>query len=257
MINTDEIVYASWCLSDNFGDKLTPYLVEKISGKKCIWSPPESDILKYVVTGSILNWEMKNAVSWGAGIANKDDRLGVEKVVMTRGEISRYIAILGGIENDMVVGDPALLLPRYYTPKVEKKYKLGIFIHYIDTDVITYNLLSQLPEDVVLIYALGEIEQTIDLICSCERIISNSLHGLIVADAYRIPSRWVKFSDRILGDGTKYMDYYSSIGYDIGTKVVDLRSSISVDALLAVECDLKPMKIDLDKMINCCPFITK
>jgi len=64
-----EVIYASWCLSDNFGDKLTPYLVEKISGKKCIWSPPDSDILKYVVTGSILNWEIKNAIAWGAGIA--------------------------------------------------------------------------------------------------------------------------------------------------------------------------------------------
>lgn len=256
MTNKDDIIYASWCLSDNFGDKLAPYLVEKISGKKCVWSPPESDILKYVLTGSILNWEMKNAISWGAGVANKDDKLGIEKVVMTRGQISKYISILGGIQNDIVVGDPALLLPRYYTPKVSKKYRLGIFVHYIDTDVVSYNLLSQLPDDVVLIYALGEIEQIIDLVCSCENIISNSLHGLIVADAYRVPSRWVKFSDRILGDGTKYMDYYSSIGYNIATKVVDLRNII-LEEMLAVKCDLKPMNINLDKMIECCPFIQK
>lgn len=254
MINTDEVIYASWCLSDNFGDKLTPYLVEKISGKKCVWSPPESDILKYVVAGSILNWEIKNAVAWGPGLASRMDHVCIENVVMTRGYISKYVAILKGIQNDIVVGDPALLLPKYYNPKVKKKYKLGIFCHYIDTDVISYNLLSQLPEDTVMIYALGGIEETIDLVCQCERVISNSLHGLILADAYRIPSKWVKFSDRILGDGTKYMDYYSSIGYDIGTKVLDLRA-INLDEILNVECDLKPLNIDLNKMIECCPFL--
>jgi hypothetical protein len=244
-------------LSDNFGDKLTPYLIEKISGKKCVWSPNESDIEKYVVTGSILNWEIKNAIAWGAGLASKDDNIGIKNIVMVRGEITKYRAILSGTENEIAVGDPALLLPRYYNPKVEKKYTLGIFPHYIDTDVITYNLLSQLPDDVVLIYALDDIEKTIDLICSCERVISSSLHGLIVSDAYGIPSKWVKFSDRILGDGTKYMDYYSSIGYDIGTKCVDLRSDITIDAMLSVECDLKELWIDLDKMIECCPFLPK
>jgi pyruvyltransferase len=257
MLNTDEIMYAHWCLSDNFGDKLTPYIVEKVSGKKCVWSPKESDIEKYVVTGSILNWEIENAIAWGAGIASKDDNIAIKNIVMVRGEISKYRAILSGIENEIAVGDPALLLPRYYTTKIKKKYKLGIFPHYIDTDVVAYNLLSQLPDDVVLIYALDDIEKTIDLICSCERVISSSLHGLIVADAYRIPSKWVKFSDRILGDGTKYMDYYSSIGYDIGTKPTDLRSDITIDAMLSVECDLKKLKINLNKMIECCPFLPK
>lgn len=257
MTNKDEIIYASWCLSDNFGDKLTPYLIEKISGKKCIWSPPESDILKYVVTGSILNWEIKNSVAWGVGLASRDDHVKSEKVIMVRGEISKYIALVEGIQGDIVVGDPALLLPKYYKPKIEKKYKLGIFPHYIDTDVISYNLLNRMPEDVALIYALDDIEKTIDLICSCEKVISSSLHGLIVADAYRVPSKWVKFTDRILGDGTKYMDYYSSIGYDIGTKPVDLRDSISIDKMVNVECDLKELKIDMDKMIECCPFLPK
>lgn len=245
-------IYAYWCLSDNFGDKLTPYLIEKMTSNKCIWSPPNSDILKYAVTGSILNWDMVNSVTWGTGIANKDDTIGTGKIVMVRGEISKYRAILSGAEN-IEVGDPALLLPRYYKPKKTKKYKLGIFAHYIDTDIIAYNI--KLPEDVVLIYALDDIEKIIDTICSCERVISSSLHGLIVADAYGIPTKWVKFSDRILGDGTKFMDYYSSIGHDIGTKCIDLRQAITLGGMLAVECDLKEMKIDLDKMINCCPFI--
>ncbi len=253
MLANDKIIYASWCLSDNFGDKLTPYLIEKISGKKCVWSPPDSDILKYVVTGSILNWDMKNAIAWGAGIASRDDKAGIEKVVMVRGLISKYAAILRGVENEITVGDPALLLPNFYLPKTGKKYRLGIFPHYVDTDVVSYNLLSRFPEDVVLINPLAGIEEIIDLMCNCGNIVSSSLHGLIVADAYSIPSRWVKFSDRILGDGTKFMDYYSSIGYDIATRPVDLRNDLS--AVFSVECDLKQLKIDIGKMMDCCPFI--
>lgn len=252
----DEIIYANWCLSDNFGDKLTPYLVEKISGKKCVYSPHESDLPKYAVAGSILNWEIKNCTAWGVGLASRDDHPKIETIKMVRGEISKYISIVEGNNSDIVVGDPALLLPRYYTPKVEKKYKLGIFPHYIDADILTCNLLNVCPDDVIIIYALDDIEKTIDAIFSCERVISSSLHGLIVADAYRIPSRWVKFSDRILGDGTKYMDYYSSIGYDIGTKPIDLRGEIAIEKMLSVQCDVKELKINFDKMIECCPFKT-
>ncbi|MFQ8823549.1 MAG: polysaccharide pyruvyl transferase family protein [[Ruminococcus] lactaris] len=32
----------------------------------------------------------------------------------------------------------------------------------------------------------------IDLICSCKMVLSESLHGLIVAESYSIPSVWVE-----------------------------------------------------------------
>jgi hypothetical protein len=48
---------------------------------------------------------------------------------------------------------------------------------------------------------------------SCRRIISSSLHGIIFAHAFDIPAAWVKISPRVIGDGFKFFDYYSSIGF--------------------------------------------
>ena len=51
----------------------------------------------------------------------------------------------------------------------------------------------------------------IDQICSCERILSSSLHGLIVSDAYQIPSCWIELTGKISGGYFKYYDYASSV----------------------------------------------
>jgi len=47
-------------------------------------------------------------------------------------------------------------------------------------------------------------------ILSCDFIISESLHGLIIAEAYRIPNIWVTFGD--IDQDFKYEDFFRSIG---------------------------------------------
>src|SRR5699024_7687362 len=54
------------------------------------------------------------------------------------------------------------------------------------------------------------IEEVVKQICSCEYILSTSLHGLIVAHAYSIPALWLK-KGYIDTDGFKFKDYFSSV----------------------------------------------
>jgi len=51
-----------------------------------------------------------------------------------------------------------------------------------------------------------------ELISACDVIVSSSLHGLIVADAYVVPSRWVAPENSIKGDGFKFRDYEAQRG---------------------------------------------
>lgn len=248
------MIYATWCLSDNFGDKLTPYIIEKLSKQKAIWCPLESTTEKFMVVGSILNWLSPNTTAWGVGIANLNDRVPMKKVIAVRGQLSGIVTRLSNIEFKSIYGDPALLLPRMYEPKTEKKYKYGIVPHYADVEIVLRNLI---PSDVLIINPFDDIEKFIENINQCEKIFSSSLHGLIVADAYGIPSQWSEFSyDRIGGDRTKYVDYYMSLGYDPIINPLDLREGIDFKKLYKTEVNLKELNIDLDKLYTSCPFLS-
>lgn len=248
------MIFSTWCLSDNFGDRLTPYIIEKLSKQTPVWCPLESETEKFMVVGSILNWDSPNTTAWGVGIANLNDRVPKKKVIAVRGQLSGIVTRLSNIEFKSIYGDPALLLPRIYEPKAAKKYKIGIAPHYVDVEVV---LKNPIPADVLVLNPFDEVEKFIEQINSCEKIFSSSLHGLIVSDAYRIPSQWTEFSyDRIGGDRTKYIDYYMSLGYDPIINPLDLRKEIDFKKLRQMEVALKELNVDLDKLYNSCPFLS-
>ena len=60
-------------------------------------------------------------------------------------------------------------------------------------------------------------------IAQCRCVLSSSLHGLIAADSFHIPNLHIVFSDRPLGDGYKFDDYYSAYGVQHSPR--DLRVS--------------------------------
>lgn len=252
----ENIIYAYWCLSPNFGDALTPYILNKMTGKEVAFSPTYSDVPKYMLTGSILNHECTNAIVWGAGIANDSDNITIRNVVATRGFNSLFKAKLNGVDiSKTLVGDPCLIMPMLYKPAVEKKYRVGILPHYVDAEVVTYGY--ELAEDVLLINVLDPVEKVIDDICSCEKVVSSSLHGLIACDAYKIPNKWVTFSvGRILGDGFKYYDYYSTTRNKLSTMApTDFKQVY--DNNYNVPFRVNMTKLDLQKFYDSAPFLQK
>ena len=59
-----------------------------------------------------------------------------------------------------------------------------------------------------------EVYNIINQIKECEIIISSSLHGLILADAYEKPSLRFNYSNKLVGGDFKFEDYYSGVGLD-------------------------------------------
>jgi pyruvyltransferase len=184
----------------NFGDELTGLLLENIFPKQNHkWVEPEdADI---VAVGSVLNTirgRLKPGTAiWGSGGGYWPEDVEGLEVLAVRGGLTRDLCEL---PPDTPLGDPALLLPLYIEPAA-KQYRLGLVRHMGDHrphDTVGHDL-----EISCLQHPLDVIKQ----ITSCERIVSSSLHGWIVAYAYGIPCVPVP-----LDDGNKFMDFMTSLG---------------------------------------------
>jgi len=207
-----EPIKASWCLSDNFGDKLTPWLIKKITGRYPLYLEPGiQDDPKLLGAGSILNWNWaKNPklIVWGSGIAAQTDSIEMSDFRLVRGPIcSERIKQLYKI--DIPFGDPGLLLSRFINKNVTQTDEIGIIPHYADQLIIWKRIASK-PK-LRFINILNDIEDVVSSVRSCKFIFSSSLHGLILADCYHIPNYWIKVSNNLLGDDTKFRDYFLSV----------------------------------------------
>ena len=251
--------------AENYGDLLGYYLANKVSDKKIVFAwPKKRNLLNfyrpiYLTVGSIIHNADKNCIIWGSGFINKNMTIAPAKICSVRGPVTRNLLTKQGHRVPKSFGDPALLLPKYYNPKVEKKYKLGIIPHYTDyKDLIK---IFNNNENIKVINLMSDdIEKTTYEILECEKTISSSLHGLIVSHAYHIPSLWTKFSDKPFGDDMKYDDYFLSVNlepYKIEINLnkfnfIELESLFEEYPCLLDKDVLKEIQNDL---LLSCPFI--
>lgn len=89
-------------------------------------------------------------------------------------------------------------------------------------------------QGVRFIDVLDEPAKVIDAIACCEVVISTSLHGIIVAEAYGVPAVWAIAGDRVLGGEFKFRDYYE--GTNRAGKPVDWRRRASVAVAVRAAC---------------------
>jgi hypothetical protein len=209
-----------WCNQPsnpyNFGDGLNPVILNHY-GYKTVFTPRNRPEVIFI--GSIATWAIKDTVVIGSGIMSKKAILNPEaKWVWVRGPRTRKQVIESGGQCPEVYGDPALLLPRIYHPtNVEKKRKIGLMPHYVDYD----QAKKDYPEYFIINLLDHNPFNIINQMLECEKIISSSLHGIIAAHAYGIPAAWIKLSDNLRGDGTKFHDHYESIGLDGHCSTID------------------------------------
>lgn len=210
---------------ENFGDFLTPYIVEKLTGKKPILFSTKSKFSFFfkhsLMIGSIISRSQKKTLVWGSGIIKKDEIINGGKFLAVRGpKTAQRIKDLGLVTTE-IYGDPALLLPILYNPKRDKKYAIGIIPHFFHYEELA-SIYAKNDKTVLFINLLtNNVEDVINQILSCEKIISTSLHGLIVAHAYQIPAVWWKYG-KLNGDDIKFHDYLESLDLKINSNFVGL-----------------------------------
>lgn len=194
-----------WTGTPNFGDALTPLLLQRISGKTAEWSTILfADI---VVVGSVLHQIPEGwwGIVAGAGklFETTEPKLQHADVRLLRGPLSA-----AGIKGDFALGDPGLLASEIVTAE-PGKYDLGVVPHWSDNELAS-RFKKWNPR---VISPRQDPETVVREIGSCKKIVSSSLHGLIVADSFGIPRRAEMFHRaQYEGLDFKFNDYGASIG---------------------------------------------
>jgi pyruvyltransferase len=175
------------------------------------------------------------AVIWGSGVSIRGGLLAKNvprtryDVRAIRGPISAGHLRDFGIPVPEVYGDPVWLLPSIFQEKVEKRWELGVIPHIQDID--GFGPLARPPADSVR-YRIDPAEsasvtiintwhdptwegicQTLRAILSCKRIVSQSFHGVVIAEAFGIP----------------VLNYRQMPGVDNGALIVSLEEECSTD----------------------------
>jgi pyruvyltransferase len=198
----------------NFGDALSAIVVAHMCGREVVHRGPGMADL-YAV-GSLLQiarrkFSDKKTYSktpwiWGSGLlhAVPQDFLGNVHIALLRGPIT---ASLLGIKTDQF-GDPGLLISEIVAASA-KTHRTGLVPHHsqvADPEIVA---LAQSSDDFLLIDPMQDAASVCQQISACDQIYASSLHGLITADSYGVPSTWVSPGDQA---HLKYYDYAASIG---------------------------------------------
>lgn len=251
----------------NWGDDLNVFLFPLISKRKIIYVPFSKllffpKVERYLLIGSIIeDFNLDNAIIYGTGaISEFSDIKGVpSRVLSVRGPLTRDVLLKKGCFCPKTYGDPALLCPLVYNPKKEKRNCIGVIPHYKTGECDWINALKK--EHYVVEIDMSNYEKwtdIIDLVVSCNIIISESLHGIIISEAYKIPSVWVEFipHDYPWEWEFKYLDFYKSIGKE-DEVCYKVYNGLSHDDIIAKAERWKEGRIDYKSMLQSFPFEIK
>ena len=146
---------------------------------------------------------------WGAGTLFEDRPIiwpQKLKVHAVRGSLTAH-RLLGNAPN-IPLGDPGILASLLVDAPVPKRWEVAIVPNHIDT-----NYLSKLdlPKNWQLIDPEQPVLDVVKQIGAADLVVSSSLHGLIVSDAFRLPCVWAQSHTQLLGtEGHKFNDYETS-----------------------------------------------
>ncbi len=193
----------------NFGDEVTPVIIEKIWHIRCLWTRlADCDM---VGAGSIIdiintyNPKGHTVQVWGSGlIEDGSDVVSQDmKFHLVRGPLTAKRIPNG---EQVPHGDPGLLVSRAFTAAAAKTHRIGIVPHMRDLDS---KEMAQLSDNCLIISPYQSPEKVAKDITSCEVVFSSSLHGLIFADSFNVPNFRIKHTELEGGD-YKFDDYYLS-----------------------------------------------
>lgn len=206
----------------NLGDYLGLVVVNWMLEQKGLSLDDYVEKKKHLLTvGSGAVKSYQNMTVWGAGVERElpqifrrfFQRSWFRKLDIraVRGPLSRDYLTMLGHKCPAVYGDPAILMPLIYNEEGGKKFWGQKFDVSIIPQMVTEGgIRKEYPDAHIISMNTNDYKSVIDQIVQSKLIVSSSLHGVILADAYGVPSVWFRGVGKAID--FKYLDYYASTG---------------------------------------------
>lgn len=231
-------IKVSYAKINNMGDLLNELIIERVFGYKVIHTnsiecqttgigsnlnsifPEKSQPFIKLFAKKIYGKFTPPVQIWSTGFISypKGEHLFVRKeynVAAVRGELTRKrLENILKTKLDIPTGDGGLLASYLIEKPIQKKYLIGIIPHYKEKNEPRFQQLLDSYKNSVFIDLTDDPLSVVKTIAECEYILSSSLHGLVVADSFGIPNMRLKYTNKLLGDGYKFDDYYSAFNVE-------------------------------------------
>ena len=210
----------------NWGDDLNYFFLRELTGRPVVmyhnfkfakWFR----LKNYLCIGTMI--DAKNVVNsksiiWGSGVSGLERSfVHPDHIISVRGPRTKDFCNRYGVECPDVYGDPALLLSLLYQPprlQLTPHYRIGLIPNVADMEHPAVAELLQNATGHIKVIDMSRYncwKDIIDTICSCDFILSSSLHGLIVSDVYQIPNIWISLTGKAIVGHLKFLDYFDSV----------------------------------------------
>lgn len=210
----------------NFGDALSPIIVAGLSNMPVQVVSRNSSLYDKLSAIGTIGQNLINGVNniWGTGFDASISPINAKKtrykvpdntyfnILATRGRFSELLLKSQGISVPGIYGDPGWFAKYLVSGVVKKKYELGIIVHITELEEAhilssvkknfkRYIIPKELNHEIKIIntYADRSVDGVLDKIReikSCKRVLSTSLHGLIMAEIFNIPCAWFGLSEK-------------------------------------------------------------
>lgn len=206
---TIKIVKAFWWdRHPNFGDLLTELILPHYNIAPIIVAPEKAQLF---AIGSVIEMSPEDfsGYFWTSGKMHGDR--------VTPRPQAKFLAARGtktqaalGLPDSLPLGDGGLLISKVL-PARPSTGKVGFIPHFTHHEAsFTSELTDLLGEDGVFIDVTQSPQKVAEEISSCTAVFSTSLHGVILADAYGVPTCWALPEPVLNGGDHKFYDYESA-----------------------------------------------
>jgi succinoglycan biosynthesis protein ExoV len=196
---------------NNFGDELNPYIFERLVPE--LFDANDNEI--FLGIGTLLGFKdlfhaapKKYVFSTGYGYGEISHVDSSYEFLCVRGP---HTADRLKLDRSKAITDGALLLNAFYTHCGDKRHKCSFMPHWVDEMFYDWRPLCKML-DINYISPTDPVESVLEAISASDKIITEAMHGAIVADAFRVP--WVAFKSYHGVNSFKWIDWTSSVGLD-------------------------------------------